>query len=36
MREAPHPFARATSLRVSEVAERLDPFTLRETWTVEA
>jgi hypothetical protein len=30
----PHPFARATSLRVGELADRLDPFTLREIWAL--
>lgn len=34
MRKAPHPFARATSLRVCELGDRLDPFTLREIWAI--
>ena len=34
MRKAPHPFMRATSLRVGELAGRLDPFTLREIWAL--
>src|SRR5579859_4375966 len=32
MRKAPHPFARATSLRISELKDRLDPFMLGEIW----
>lgn len=34
MRKPPHPFTRATSLRVGELEDRLDPFILREIWAL--